>query len=101
MLSTKTKDKKVSTTFKLKSEQRPQVKKVVAKYGYNATDVHQMLEDYIALTNELPLFLLNPKRKEPINTINYAEYDIDPETGETPQTSPIRLGYLLTQKLQH
>jgi antitoxin component of RelBE/YafQ-DinJ toxin-antitoxin module len=97
MNNPKTKERKVTTTFKLKSQQRPLVKEVVAKYGYNTTDIHQMLEDYIAQTKELPLFLLNTKRKEPIDTINYDDYTAG-KTEDASQVPTYRAGFLLSQK---
>jgi antitoxin component of RelBE/YafQ-DinJ toxin-antitoxin module len=98
MLELKTKEKKISTTFKLKAQQRKLVKEVVSKYGYSATDIHQMLEDYIAKTKELPLFLLNPKRKKPIDTINYEEYNTTGKTDETTSVPTYRAGFFLSQK---
>ncbi len=99
MHTVKTKEKKVTTTFKLKAQQRSLVKEVVAKYGYNATYIHQLLEDYIAQTKQLPIFLLNSKRKEPIDTINYADYNSTGETDSVAQIPTYRAGFFLSQQL--
>lgn len=101
---------KTLTTLSLNKTKRPKVKQVVERYGLNLNRVHQLLEDYIYQTGELPLFLLNPKAGEPYDaTSDFADYftpildhdynDTAPETETLTQPLPIRAGAFLSQQL--
>lgn len=100
---------KTLTTLSLNKTKRPKVKQVVERYGLNLNRVHQLLEDYIYQTGELPLFLLNPRTSEPYDaTGDFADYftpildhdyDTVPKTETPSQPVPIRAGAFLSAQL--
>ena len=103
---------KTITTISLDKTKRPKVKQVIEGYGLNLNKLHQLLEDYIYQTGELPLFLLKPQTKQIydatsdfgdyfISTTTQDDYHSPSETEAATRPLPVNAGAFLSKQLQN